>query len=73
VRILGLEGLIVGDGAIWPSMERIADYSNAEPVTASFERSRASLANGFDQPWRFLQQGERYMLCFTSGDVTSMS
>jgi hypothetical protein len=65
VRILGLEGLIVSDAATWPSLERIADYSNLKSTRASCEAARNSLSNGFELPWRRLQPGERYMFCFT--------
>ena len=34
VRVLGLEGFLIGDGAVYPALSRVADFSDASPRDA---------------------------------------
>jgi hypothetical protein len=46
VRVLGMEGFLIADDAVYPALSRIADLSSAAPPTAA-ARARSLLSG----PW----------------------
>ncbi len=49
VRVLGLEGFIVGDSYVYPALSRIADFSSDDIQTGA-SRARDLLASGWRDP-----------------------
>jgi hypothetical protein len=47
LRLLGMEGFVVGDVSVYPSMSRIADYSSLEEPGTAYDHARALLIG----PW----------------------
>jgi hypothetical protein len=45
--LLGMEGFVVGDVSVYPSMSRIADYSSLEEPETAYGHARALLIG----PW----------------------
>jgi hypothetical protein len=47
LRLLGMEGFVVGDVSVYPSMSRIADYSSLDEPGTAYDHARALLIG----PW----------------------
>jgi hypothetical protein len=47
VRLLGMEGFLVGGGNVYPSMSRITDYSAAADPGTAYAAARALLAGAW--------------------------
>ena len=49
LRLLGMEGLVVGEGGVYPSMSRIADYSSPGFVGDPYDRAKTQLRGSWAQ------------------------